>query len=291
MAKSARAPIAVPGDHRNRASFGFHVWRGQPAAMASAHRHGDVEFNFVVRGRMRYFLGGRFQQIPQGRLGGMWAGLPHRLVEIDRGTECIWVTLPLAWFLAWNLPSLFTRRLLAGELMVEPDASREPEDRRQLERWLDDLKSGEGERRRLAVLEVEARVRRLALARAPIARKTKQARDGSTSGPGGAPVERMAGYIAENFRGELSVEQIAGAAGLHPNYAMTLFKRACGMSIWAYLTRLRVSHAQLLLASSQAKVLDVALESGFGSASRFYETFSKVVGRTPKQYRRAMAQN
>lgn len=284
-------PAAVPEDHRTRASFGFHVWRGRPSAMTAAHRHGDVEFNFVVRGRMRYFLGGRFQQIPEGRLGGMWAGLPHRLVETERGTECIWITLPLAWFLAWNLPGPFTRRLLAGELMVEPDASRSAEDRRQHERWIDDLESGESERRRLAVLEVEARVRRLALARTPAAKKARMAGGAGASSPGGEPVERMAGYIAEHFREDLSVEQIAGSAGLHPNYAMTLFKRACGMSIWAYLTRLRVSHAQLLLASSQAKVLDVALASGFGSASRFYETFSKVVGRTPKQYRRAMARN
>jgi transcriptional regulator GlxA family with amidase domain len=52
-----------------------------------------------------------------------------------------------------------------------------------------------------------------------------------------------------------------------------------------YVARLRVSHAQRLLLTSDAKILEVMLESGFRSASRFYETFAKIAGQSPRAYR------
>ena len=73
---------------------------------------------------------------------------------------------------------------------------------------------------------------------------------------------------------------------MHPNYLMQLFKRNCGMGLWEYVQRLRISHAQRLLLMSDAKILDVAYDSGFASASRFYESFNRLCVQTPKDYRR-----
>lgn len=265
-------------------SLGFRVWRGQPSPMKRPHQHTDIEFNFCIHGFMRYFLAGRFVTIPRQRLGGLWAGMPHRLMEIEPGTECIWITMPLAWVLSWKLPEVFTRRLLSGELALEPDPVRANEDLALQERWVAELKTNDAELRQIALLEVEARIRRLARSLTALG-KGPRTRAGSAEA---GPAEKLAAYIGLHYRENLSVEDIATAAGLHPNYAMTLFKRSCGMSIWEYLTRMRVSHAQRVLLTSDSKVLDVALDAGFGSASRFYDTFTKVVGCTPKEYRSAM---
>lgn len=267
-------------------SLGFRVWRGKPGVMTRPHQHTDMEFNFCVYGSMKYFLAGRFVTVPQGRLAGLWAGMPHRLMDIEAGTECYWITVPLAWVLSWKLPEVFTRKLLSGELALEPDPARAAEDLAQHERWSAELAANDPDLRRIAMLEVEARIRRLARALSVLGKEKGSRGKGGQAEAG--PAEKLAEFIGLHYQEELSVEDVAAAAGLHPNYAMTLFKRSCGMSIWEYLTRMRVSHAQRVLLTTEDKVLDVAMTAGFGSASRFYETFTKVVGCTPKEYRATM---
>jgi len=52
-----------------------------------------------------------------------------------------------------------------------------------------------------------------------------------------------------------------------------------------YIAQQRVAYAQRLLATTSLKVIDVAMESGFGSACRFYCVFARLCGTTPRQYR------
>jgi len=52
------------------------------------------------------------------------------------------------------------------------------------------------------------------------------------------------------------------------------------------LTQHRVSHAQRLLATTDDLIIDVALNAGFGSLSRFHDAFKRWCGCPPKQYRK-----
>ena len=72
---------------------------------------------------------------------------------------------------------------------------------------------------------------------------------------------------------------------LHPNYAMNLFKQVMGYSIKDHITMMKVNHARALLAETNRSILDVSLTTGFSAMSRFYESFHKLVGVTPHQYR------
>ena len=99
----------------------------------------------------------------------------------------------------------------------------------------------------------------------------------------------MAAHIALHYTEKLRVEDIAKAAGLNPNYAMNLFSRTCGMSLLDYVIQHRLFHSRRLLATTDAKVIEIALESGFGSLSRFYEAFQRAYGRSPQAYRRRFA--
>jgi AraC-like DNA-binding protein len=95
----------------------------------------------------------------------------------------------------------------------------------------------------------------------------------------------MARFVAENHAGPLRVRDVAEHVGLHPNYAMTLFRKRYGLTLSTYLTRLRICQAQNLLISTHWDTSRIALETGFGSTSRFYEAFNQVSGRTLRQYR------
>jgi AraC-like DNA-binding protein len=91
--------------------------------------------------------------------------------------------------------------------------------------------------------------------------------------------------IAQRYREPLTVEEIGRAVGLHPNYAMGIFKKAFGTTLIDYVTHHRVSHAQRLLATTEEKIVEVAFGSGFNSLSRFNEAFRRACGCTPRSYR------
>ena len=98
--------------------------------------------------------------------------------------------------------------------------------------------------------------------------------------------EQIALYIARHYTEPLTAEQISKSVGLHPNYAMALFKKTLGITIVDFLTQHRVSHAQRLLATTDDKVIEIAYSSGFGSLSRFHESFVRWCGCPPKEYRK-----
>ena len=105
-------------------------------------------------------------------------------------------------------------------------------------------------------------------------------------GPGGlSKGEQMAAYLARHYQEKVVIENLARAVRLHPNYAMSLFKQTFHMTLLEYLTQYRISHAQRLLATTDRKIVDVALDSGYPTLSRFYEAFARACGCSPRQYR------
>ncbi len=264
-------------------SFGFRVWQGAISGDHRTHTHADLEWNYLLEGSARYFSAGRFHDLAPGRLTVFWGGIPHQLVDHARGTEMIWLTLPIAWAIEWDVGDGFITRMLAGEMIEEPSDAESEADAALLRRWIDDRQVNAAGRRKASLLEVQARLHRLSAAMSATC-----PRRGDEPFPGqGGQIERISAFVARHFREDIAVSAIAAAVGLHPNYAMNLFKRSCGMSLWEYVIRLRVSHAQRLLLSGQEKVAAIAMDSGFNSLSRFYEAFTRIVGRTPGAYRQS----
>lgn len=266
--------------------FGLASSRGRPTLFESFHRHNEIELHLVEAGRQAYlFSRARLDMVP-GSLAVFWGAMPHKLIEVERGTRNLWVTVPLPWFLQWDLSAGFTRSLMKGEVFRSSGAARGARDADLLLQWHEDLQAGGAERRKTVVLEVEARLRRLAMEK-QATRSERHRRSAGASGAEGR-VEMLAAFIAERYREPLSVAQIATAAGLNPEYATTLFRKTTGMTLVDYVTEHRISHAQRLLTTTERKVLDVALDAGFGSLSRFYEAFTKACGQTPRAFRHGL---
>lgn len=265
--------------------IGLRAWSGPTHNMSSAHRHHDLEFNYVIRGAMTYLIGGEVATIPEGRLGVMWAALPHQTIQVDDRTRVFWICVPLTRALLWGLPEPFTRELLSRGLIV--DSEHRPSDLPMLDQWDQDLRRDSEMRRSLVLREVEARLHRLALdaaLRLAADRRPARRRRAAHAGVASA-VQRMAEFIAHRFHEPISVQAVADVAALHPNYAMTLFRSQTGMTINDYITRQRVAHAQRLLATTEAPILDVGYDSGFGSPSRFFQAFKEHAGCSPRQFR------
>ena len=272
----ALKPRAASTDERK--SLGFGAGMGEPWPMRASHAHGDLELNFVYRGRVRYFIGGKFVEVPSQCLAIFWAAVPHQIIEVEEPSEFMWLTVPLVTLLRWDLGNAFMRRLLNGDVLLDP--TDQPWDGDFTRRWLGDLTDRDAVAGRTVELEVEARLRRLAFQRnQKTAVKLSDHKNRQR-------VEAITAYLGQHYRDELTIKDIGAAVGLHPNYAMTTFRRECGMSIWQYLIRLRLSHAQLMLLSTDKTVLAIALESGFGSLARFYAAFTRECGIAPAEYRK-----
>jgi AraC-like DNA-binding protein len=253
--------------------FGLQCWAGEPQLMAGPHQHNDMEFNYLERGEMTYLFGRAPVTVRAGQLALFWGAVPHQLIRLDEGTRLTWATLPLAWLLRWRLPDALVSRVLEGAVLFDQS----PLDAGLFAQWRADLETGSAEREDIVLLEMEARVRRLALV-------TAGALPQPTT-PATSKAEQMALYIAAHYTEPLSLRQVAASAGLHPNYAARLFRGAFGRSVLDYITQHRIAHAQRLLVTTEASVLDIALEAGFGSASRFYSAFRRACGQSPREYR------
>lgn len=277
--KKPRSADPLDGTLTPTRAFQFEAWCSVPQVMVRPHVHTDIELNFLLSGQATYFLAGRFHTLEQGCLAVFWAGLPHRLTAVSPDARYLCMTLPLAWFLGWRLDANFTARLLEGDLVQETNVARSRIDEALFTGWASDLQAAQPDLRRVALLEVEARLRRSAFA-------LREAGSRTASDPArGHQMERIAAFVGSHFHEPLTISDIARAVDLNPNYVMTIFRQGCGLSLWEYVTRLRISHAQRLLLTTDWTTERIALECGFGSSSRFFATFKKQCGSTPRQYR------
>jgi AraC-like DNA-binding protein len=253
--------------------------------MRRPDRHDEIELNLLLRGSLTYLLGGERVTLQEGRLGAFWAALPHQIIAAEQNPQYFVITLPLAWFLQCHLPPKLVDRLLGSQLVCEANDRHFELDRALCRQWLQDLEHTKGEPTPATALELHARLLRLAAAlpelpatrpRAPVVLTTA----------GATKAEQMASYIARHYQEAVSAQHVAREVHLHPNYAMTLFKRTFHTTLNDYLTHYRIAQAQRLLATTAEKVIDVAMESGFRTSSRFYEAFQRACGCSPSQYRR-----
>ncbi len=258
---------------------GFRIWHEQPLRSMPFHWHDQMEVNYAVGGSLTYLLAGSVVRVPPGRLSLFWAGMPHSVVGRTPMEDFYWVYVPLVWVLRLGLPAPFMRRVMGGEMVVDTEPLEE--DRAMLDRWSEELGGADEDRGRLVIREVETRLMRLAMSQPD---EVGGGHVVSKSDPV-YKVSEMARFVAENHAKPLRLKDVAHHVGLHPNYAMTLFRRHYGMTLSTYLTRLRVCQAQYLLISTDWEVSRIAFEAGFGSISRFYEAFKAVSGKTPRQYR------
>jgi len=262
---------------------GLRAWTGKLGPMARAHRHHELEINYVLRGMVTYLIGGSVVTLPPRRLCVLWGAVPHQTIEREpQSVEAIWVTVPLAQVLAWDLPGVLVQRLLRTGCVIEN--IEQPADAPLFSQWIDDLKDAKASNPRAMLLELEARLCRLATR---LARTAEPARDlrAVSAGRIPTPVEQLASFLASHYGEPVTISDAARSAHIHAHYAMTLFRRHTGLTLHQYLTVQRVAHAQRLLATTRVPIIDLALESGFASVSRFYAAFKAQTGTSPRHFR------
>jgi AraC-like DNA-binding protein len=93
-------------------------------------------------------------------------------------------------------------------------------------------------------------------------------------------------YILNHYERDIGLKDICGYVFLSPSYFARIFKKETGQSPISFLIHTRIERAKELLAESEDKASDIALSVGFSNQQRFNETFKKLTGMTPLEYRK-----
>ena len=209
--------------------FGLSSRRVEPKRQTVFHRHNEVELLLIEHGGMDHLMGGRLDRIVPGRLVVFWGAMPHAPLRLARNTVLHRLTLPLAWFLEWQLPRAFTQAILAGASVTEREASRAESDLAMFRRWHEDLRVDSAERRKLVLLECEARLRRLFMSD-PSRSGSGRTAAGAAPPRGSRQVERMARFVALHYMEPLHIADIARDVGLKSRLRRRpLFRKTFGL--------------------------------------------------------------
>jgi AraC-like DNA-binding protein len=101
----------------------------------------------------------------------------------------------------------------------------------------------------------------------------------------GGRIARLLWHIDTHFTEKITIRAAAQTTGLSRSQFHALFKETTGNTLVDYVTRLRVAAAQRRLRESDEKVMEIALNCGFSTMSRFYTAYRHITGETPRQIR------
>jgi AraC family transcriptional regulator len=124
-----------------------------------------------------------------------------------------------------------------------------------------------------------------------LAAQTMELDRGLLSAPSGAGpaatsrVARVLRRIDNDLAAPCDVSELAREARLSPYHFLRTFQAVTGVTPHQYLLRLRLQRAAVRLRNEPDKIVDIALECGFGDVSNFNRTFRTEFGVSPRTWR------
>ena len=263
------SPARFPGPVvRTRATGDFVLTETRYAgdAALATHAHEYACLVIVLRGTFRELFGGKLREGTPGMVIVRPAGELHSDRFGRGGGSCLNVELTPQWLTrlgdasrALDAPAAFTGgafpilgRRLHDELAHTDDVT---------------------------PLAVES------LVLAMIADAVREGRRTTSGPPRWLPEARA--FIHDRLAERLTLEEIAGAAGVHPVHLAATFRRFFGHTVAAYIRQRRIEHACRMLTDSATPIAEIALAAGFADQSHFGRTFKQVMRVTPGEYRTA----
>jgi AraC family transcriptional regulator len=99
---------------------------------------------------------------------------------------------------------------------------------------------------------------------------------------------RATELINDRFLDHLQVADIAAAVDVAPSELVSAFREVNGVSLGAYVRRLRLEWVASRLATTDEPIVALATESGFADQSHLTRAFRSFFGETPARYRRSI---
>ena len=99
-------------------------------------------------------------------------------------------------------------------------------------------------------------------------------------------IKKMLSMIRENYSEKITAAMLADAVHISERECYRVFRKILGITPGEFLVSIRLQKAQELLWNTDQSILEIALETGFGTGSYFCKIFKENHHITPNQYRR-----
>lgn len=93
-------------------------------------------------------------------------------------------------------------------------------------------------------------------------------------------------YMSLNFSEDISISKLCEIVHLSKSYFFQLFKDTAGVGAMEYLTQIRIKNVCDRLIQTDKSTSEIAFECGFKNLSNFNRCFKRLVGITPREYRK-----
>jgi AraC-like DNA-binding protein len=92
-------------------------------------------------------------------------------------------------------------------------------------------------------------------------------------------------YIDKHKADEISLADVARAAGASVFHFCKVFHKSTGLKFTDYVSRVRLEDARTQLLNPNLRVSEIAYDVGFQSLTQFNRTFKRVFGQSPTEFR------
>lgn len=97
--------------------------------------------------------------------------------------------------------------------------------------------------------------------------------------------EMVRKYIERNYSEHITLDDLANACFTSKYYMSHIFKKDLGVSPIKYLIIKRIEESKVLLRTTDLTIAEVSEKVGYENITYFIQTFKKVVGKSPKEFR------
>lgn len=262
------------------------------------HQHSsEIEMAFHPIGPVKYLFGGRIETIHENETFIYWGAIPHKVIESTKNDACYFLTIPVSLFMQMSLPSSFVRQIFSGEIFKETSPIMREIDLLFFHHTKGVVAEENQYLSRSVLYWVQYRLFRfLSNLNHPLEEMESphippahdqqvQIKTAYVKVKKDKTVEKMYKFITSNYLKQIVVQDVADYVCLNSNYANTLFRESTGLSIGKFINMMRIYKSQSFLLTTDLKIIDVAMDSGFQSLGNFYKAFQQQVGESPSQYR------
>jgi AraC-like DNA-binding protein len=100
-------------------------------------------------------------------------------------------------------------------------------------------------------------------------------------------IKAIQSLITEDLQNHYTQEALSKRFNIGLTSMKTCFKCVYGMSIYSYMRAYRINQAAVLLRKTERNIVDIALQVGYNSPSKFSAAFKNVMKKTPMDYRKS----
>jgi AraC-like DNA-binding protein/quercetin dioxygenase-like cupin family protein len=247
------------------------------------HSHPEYELTLIVDGQGKRLVGNHISDYRVGNLAFIGPNLPHlyRKAEASRtgGSLVIHFREDFLGKDFLRIPEMQKIQLLFEKSRMGMNIYGET--RNQISRAMQQLLELKGMQRLTSLLSILS-----VLAESSEYELLSDPQVNSQSLEESDRLNRIFDYVMENFREDIGVAQVAGIALMSYSGFCRYFKHRTKKNFSQFVNEIRVGYACKRLMESDESISRICFESGYNNITNFTKQFKKVLGCTPKQFRR-----